>query len=84
MSRGYRPDRHVTELFKDATYCLNGLDAGKWITEHYKFSFKYAFYTEVKTDRTIFVNGREWKKILEQLSESVKPKKEIKEEELIV
>jgi len=84
MSQGYKPDRHVTDLFPDATYCLEGLDAGKWITEHFKFSFKYAFYTEVKSERTVFVNGREWRKILIQLHESVTPKQKIKEEELVV
>lgn len=84
MSRGYKPDRHVTDLFDDATYCLLGLDSGKWITEQYKFDFKHAFYTEVKTGRTLFVNGREWRKILIQLHESVTAKKEIKEDELIV
>lgn len=84
MSKGYVPDRHVIDLFPDATYCLGGLDSGKWITEHFKFSFKCAFYTEVKSGRTIFVNGREWRKILIELSESINAKKEIKEEELIV
>ena len=84
MSKGYKPDRHVTDLFDDATYCLEGLDAGKWITEHYKFSFKCAFYTEVKSGRTVFVNGREWRKILTQLSENINLKQKIKEEELIV
>jgi len=69
MSKGYSADRHVTTLFDDATYCLSGLDAGKWITQHYKFAFKNSFYTEVESGRTVFVNGREWRKILIDLKE---------------
>lgn len=69
MGRGYNPDRHVTELFPEATYCASGLDHGKWITDKYKFDFKHAFYTTIEDGKTYFVNGREWKKILNKLKE---------------
>jgi len=69
MSKGYSADRHVTTLFDDATYCLSGLDAGKWITQHYKFDLKHAFYTTIENGKTYFVNGKEWKKILNGLKE---------------
>lgn len=69
MGRGYNPDRHVIELFPDASYCASGLDSGKWITEKYKFDFKHAFYTTVSDGKTNFVDGRNWKKTLEILKE---------------
>ena len=69
MGGGTNINRLVTELFPEATYCASGLDHGKWITQHYKFAFKNSFYTEVESGRTVFVNGREWKKILNGLKE---------------
>lgn len=69
MGGGININRLVTELFPDATYCASGLDHGKWITEKYKFDFKHAFYTTIENGKTYFVNGKEWKKILNELKE---------------
>lgn len=72
MGRGFSPDRYVTELFPEASYCASGLDAGKWFTNHFKFDFKHAFYTEIESGETTFVNGRLWKQELETLKEKSK------------
>jgi len=69
MGGGTNINRLVTELFPEATYCASGLDAGKWITQHYKFDLKHAFYTTIENGKTYFVNGKEWKKILNGLKE---------------
>lgn len=67
MGGGTNINRLVTELFPEATYCASGLDHGKWITDKYKFDFKHAFYTMNSNSKIFFVNGKEWKKTLEDL-----------------
>ncbi len=68
-------NRKLINAFPDASYCSQGLDAGKWITEHYKFNFNAGFYTEVATERTTFVNGAiAWSKVINELKEIVEQK----------
>jgi hypothetical protein len=75
MSRSL--NKMVTELFPEATYCAAGLDAGKWITDDYKFQLKCGFYTSVTTGQSVFVNGKgQWETVLNQLSELSKKYKE--------
>lgn len=67
----------IVDLFPDATYCASGLDAGKWITDNYKFHLKCGFYTFIKTGQTVFVNGKgEWENVLNKLIELNKKNKE--------
>lgn len=60
-------ESYLVELFEDVKYCNNGLDAGKWLTEHYKFNFKCNFYTLIKNNRTEFVKAGDWKDTLNRL-----------------
>ncbi len=61
-------NRRLIEAFPDATYCASGLDAGKWITEKYKFNFDAGFYTEISSGRSTFVNGaKAWNKTINDL-----------------
>lgn len=60
-------ESYLVELFKDVKYCAVGLDAGKWITEHYKFNFKCNFYTEKTTNKSTFVTAGDWKATINRL-----------------
>lgn len=60
-------ESYLVELFPEAKMQEGGLDNGKWITDHYKISFRSSFYTVKETNDTQFVMPGDWKNTINRL-----------------
>lgn len=60
-------ESYLVELFPEAVFQTEGLDAGKWVTEHYKFNIKCNFFTVNETQKSEFVKPGDWKDTINRL-----------------